>query len=209
MAGIIEKKGKILGTGTPLICVPVTEETKEKIVEEIRILTEQKVDMIEWRMDWFSEVTDKEAVKSVLEEIRPYVENTLFLLTFRSKMQGGQLQMKPAEVLELNEAAAKTGVADFVDIEYFEYEKPKKAIQRMKDCGVTVICSHHDFEKTPERGVLQMILEKMYHGGCRYRETCSDAAKPAGCFKSVKCHGEFCGRAHDTPAVTCPWEKME
>ena len=47
MAGIIEKKGKILGTGTPLICVPVTEETKEKIVEEIRILTEQKVDMIE------------------------------------------------------------------------------------------------------------------------------------------------------------------
>ena len=30
----------------------------------------------------------------------------------------------------------------------------------MKDCGVTVICSHHDFEKTPERGVLQMILEK-------------------------------------------------
>ena len=50
MAGIIEKKGKILGTGTPLICVPVTEETKEKIVEEIRILTEQKVDMIEWRM---------------------------------------------------------------------------------------------------------------------------------------------------------------
>ena len=116
MAGIIEKKGKILGTGTPLICVPVTEETKEKIVEEIRILTEQKVDMIEWRMDWFSEVTDKKAVKSVLEEIRPYVENTLFLLTFRSKMQGGQLQMKPAEVLELNEAAAKTGVADFVDI---------------------------------------------------------------------------------------------
>lgn len=74
MAGIIEKKGKILGTGTPLICVPVTEETQEKIVEEIRILTEQNVDMIEWRMDWFSEVTDKEAVKSVLEEIRPYVE---------------------------------------------------------------------------------------------------------------------------------------
>ncbi len=88
MAGIIEKKGKILGTGTPLICVPVTEETQEKIVEEIRILTEQNVDMIEWRMDWFSEVTDKEAVKSVLEEIRPYVENTLFLLTFRSKDAG-------------------------------------------------------------------------------------------------------------------------
>ena len=39
MAGIIEKKGKILGTGTPLICVPLTDETKQKIVEQISILT--------------------------------------------------------------------------------------------------------------------------------------------------------------------------
>ena len=202
MAGIIEKKGKIIGTGTPLICVPVTEETKEKIVEEIRILTEQKVDMIEWRMDWFSEVTDKKAVKSVLEEIRPYVENTLFLLTFRSKMQGGQLQMKPAEVLELNEAAAKTGVADFVDIEYFEYEKPKKAIQRMKDCGVTVICSHHDFEKTPERGVLQMILEKMYHGGADIVKLAVMPQNRLDVLNLLSATESFVEEHHDTPAIT-------
>ena len=211
MAGIIEKKGKILGTGTPLICVPVTEETKEKIVEEIRILTEQKVDMIEWRMDWFSEVTDKKAVKSVLEEIRPYVENTLFLLTFRSKMQGGQLQMKPAEVLELNEAAAKTGVADFVDIEYFEYEKPKKAIQRMKDCVNKIadyigrdkcIVDDHDFEKTPERGVLQMILEKMYHGGADIVKLAVMPQNRLDVLNLLSATESFVEEHHDTPAIT-------
>ncbi len=33
-------------------------------------------------MDWFSEVTDKKAVKSVLEEIRPYVEKYAVLTDF-------------------------------------------------------------------------------------------------------------------------------
>ena len=48
MAGIIEKKGKILGTGTPLICVPVTEETKEKIVEDPHInRTKGRYDRVE------------------------------------------------------------------------------------------------------------------------------------------------------------------
>ena len=46
-----------------------------------------------------------------------------------------------------------------------------------------------------------MILEKMYHGGAIF-ETCSDAAKPAGCFKSVKCHESFVEEHHDTPAIT-------
>lgn len=202
MAGIIEKKGKILGAGTPLVCVPVTEETREGIVEEIRILTEKKVDMIEWRMDWFAKVQNQEAVRAVLEEVRPYLNETLFLLTFRSKMQGGQLQMKPEEVLELNEAAAKTGVADFVDIEYFEYEKPQKAIQRVKDCGVTVICSHHDFEKTPDDGVMQMLLEKMYKGGADIVKLAVMPQCRLDVLNLLSATEAFAQEHPDTPAIT-------
>lgn len=110
--------------------------------------------------------------------------------------------MKPADVLELNEAAAKTGVADFVDIEYFEYEKPKKAIQRMKDCGVTVICSHHDFEKTPERGVLQMILEKMYHGGADIVKLAVMPQNRLDVLNLLSATESFVEEHHDTPAIT-------
>lgn len=158
-------KGKKLGEGKPLICVPVTEVCREDIIAEIRLLVKKQVDMIEWRMDWYEDVTDTASVTGLLEEIRGDLKETLFVLTFRSKRQGGHLQLTTKEVLDLNEAAAATGVADFVDMEYFEYEKPGRAIQRIRDCGVCVITSHHDFEKTPEPGVLQMLLEKMYRGG--------------------------------------------
>ena len=40
-----------------------------------------------------------------------------------------------------------------------------KALSRLKECGVVTISSHHDFDKTPEIGVMQMLLEKMQEGG--------------------------------------------
>ena len=76
MSGMIEKKGKILGTGKPLICVPVTEQREEDIVEEIKLLANKQVDMIEWRADWFEKVTESDRVTAILEKIRPYIEET-------------------------------------------------------------------------------------------------------------------------------------
>ncbi|MCI8326931.1 MAG: type I 3-dehydroquinate dehydratase [Lachnospiraceae bacterium] len=165
MSGIIEKKGKLLGHGKPVICVPVTEQKREEILREIRLLAEKKVDMIEWRVDWYENVSELECVINILEEIRPILKETLFLLTFRSKVQGGNRQLAVETIVKLNEAAAKTGVPDFIDMEYFEYEKPKKEIQRIKNCGVFVITSHHDFERTPESEILQIQMEKMYQSG--------------------------------------------
>lgn len=165
MSGTIRIKQKTVGAGTPLICVPVTEETKEAIIREIKLLAEKNTDMIEWRLDWFQHVTDSNAVLEILEEVREVLQKTIFLMTFRSKRQGGHVQRSPKEILEIYLAAAKTGVVDIVDVEYFEYEKPMKALSRLKECGVVTISSHHDFDKTPEIGVMQMLLEKMQEGG--------------------------------------------
>lgn len=161
----MRKKGRVIGEGKPLICVPVTEETKEGIIEEIRLLVQKQADMIEWRVDWYEHAQDAAMVAGVLEEVRSYLAQTLFVLTFRSKRQGGQRQLTPKEVLEINRAAAGTGVPDFIDLEYFEYDRPKKAIQSVRECGASVICSHHDFEETPDGEILWMLLDKMKKGG--------------------------------------------
>ena len=42
-------KGKTLGEGKPLVCVPVMESSIEAVVEEIKYLAESGADMIEWR----------------------------------------------------------------------------------------------------------------------------------------------------------------
>lgn len=165
MAEKITIKGKTIGAVMPCICVPVTEETTDNIIEEIKLLAEKKTDMIEWRMDWFSQVTNRYEVQKILKEVQSVLQDTILLLTFRSQRQGGHMQLSSKEILDIYLDAAETGVPDMIDVEYFEYERPMKALKKLKECGVYTISSHHDFEKTPDMNVMHMLLEKMQAGG--------------------------------------------
>lgn len=165
MSEKVQIKGRVIGEGKPLICVPVVEEKKEDIIDNIRLLAQKSCEMIEWRMDCFPEVQNSEKVDEILNAVKPYVEHTILLLTFRSKRQGGAMQLDSKEIMNIYLSALKNGVADIVDVEYFEYVRPTKAIARLKESGVFTVCSHHDFEKTPDNEVMSMILEKMYLGG--------------------------------------------
>lgn len=165
MAGMIRKKGHIIGAGRPLICVPVVKRKSDEIIAEIKTLVSKNVQMIEWRIDFFEKVEDAKAVLSILKDVEAYLDKTLLVVTFRSKKQGGEKQLSSERILELYGEIASCKVVDFIDLEYFEYEKPKKAIEKLQRMGVYVISSHHDFQETPPEGVLLTLLEKMYMGG--------------------------------------------
>ena len=117
MQNAFEIKGIRIGDGQPVICVPVVALKKEEVITNIRFLAEQKVQMIEWRVDCFEEVDDFHAVSEVLQVIRPVLEHTIFLFTFRTKQQGGSRKMEEWKILKLNEVAAKCGFADLIDLE--------------------------------------------------------------------------------------------
>ena len=53
MQNAFEIKGIRIGDGQPVICVPVVALKKEEVITNIRFLAEQKVQMIEWRVDCF------------------------------------------------------------------------------------------------------------------------------------------------------------
>lgn len=165
MSDKIQIKGRVIGEGKPLICVPVVEEQKEQIIDNIKLLAQKKCDMIEWRMDCFLQVQNSEEVDEILTAVKPYLDQTILLLTFRSKRQGGAMQLESKEIMEIYLSALKHGVADLVDVEYFEYVRPTKALAMLKENGVLTVCSHHDFDHTPDDEVMSMILEKMYAGG--------------------------------------------
>ncbi|MCD8300862.1 MAG: type I 3-dehydroquinate dehydratase [Clostridiales bacterium] len=158
-------KGVHFGSGRPVICVPVVESTADGIVEKARELAAKKVQMIEWRTDLFENIGDVEAVRAVLEEIRPLVAETVLLFTLRTKRQGGNADMDEKKVIHLLELAAKSGVADLVDMECFEMSKPEKEIARLQKAGVKVIASHHDFAKTPEDPLMDIIMDRLVKGG--------------------------------------------
>ena len=165
MQNAFEIKGIRMGDGQPVICVPVVALKKEEVITNIRFLAEQKVQMIEWRVDCFEEVDDFHAVSEVLQVIRPVLEHTIFLFTFRTKQQGGSRKMEEWKILKLNELAAKSGCADLIDLEFFEATKPEKEIRRFQRMGVRVIASHHDFDETPDDRILRMLMEQMQQGG--------------------------------------------
>lgn len=165
MQNAFEIKGIRIGDGRPVVCVPVVAHEKEAVIKQIKNLTEQKVQMIEWRVDCFSEADDVQAVSEVLQAVRSYVVHTVFLFTFRTKQQGGSRRMEEWKILKLNEAAAKSGCVDLIDLEFFEATKPEKEIRRFQRMGVKVIASHHDFDRTPDDQILRMLMEQMQQGG--------------------------------------------
>ena len=165
MQNAFEIKGIRIGDGKPVICVPVVAPERETIIETIKSLTEQKVQMIEWRVDCFREADDVAAVRAVLDTVKPFLTETIFLFTFRTKQQGGSRRMEEWKILKLNETAAKSSCADMIDLEFFEATKPEKEIRRFQRMGVRVIASHHDFDATPDDRILRMLMEQMQQGG--------------------------------------------
>lgn len=160
-------KGVRIGAGRPLVCVPVMEADADEIERQVTALCESRADVIEWRVDAFDAYRDCNVVRQVLQRLKPLVKGRekLFLYTFRSKLQGGMGETEGGLLKDLQDLAAESGCVDILDLEFFEEKSPLFAIRRLQDAGVRVITSHHDFEETPEPGVMKMLLERMCAGG--------------------------------------------
>lgn len=165
MENLICVKNHVLGKEKPLVCVPIMDTKKDAIIQTAKQLIESGVEMIEWRVDAFDLVHDLNAIREVLTELEPIMKKTIFVYTFRSKMQGGLLELGPEEIVDLHQVAAESGVVDFIDLEYFESEHPDKEIRSLHQNGVYIIASHHDFEETPKQEVMHMLLEQMRESG--------------------------------------------
>ena len=160
---MLKVKGKVIGAGKPLVCVSVMEYEKDEVVAEIKRLIENGAEMIEWRVDAFSDIKSPNAIRQVLSEIAELVKDTIFVFTFRSKEQGGVCSLSRGRIYDLHQVAAESHVVDFIDVEYFYIEDADEEIHELQRMGTRVITSHHDFHETPSSDVLFMLLEQMKH----------------------------------------------
>ena len=163
MTTTLEVKKKTFGNGRPLICVPVMASTKESIIEETRQLVEDKVDIVEWRVDAFEGISSLNAIRDVLSDLKNIVRDTVLIFTFRSKEQGGLVSLPYEKIYDLHQVAAESKIVDFIDVEYFQSDNIDKEIRTLQKMGAKVITSHHDFYETPSEDVIYMLLEQMKH----------------------------------------------
>ena len=195
-------KSREIGTGKPLICVPVMEREKEKIITEITYLTQSPADMIEWRVDAFENFSDFNTVREILETVAPVLGEKLFLYTFRSKKQGGEAQPEGEMLADLHDLAAESGCVDLIDLEYFEEKKPLRKIKQLQEKGVKVVASHHDFEETPPKDVMKMLLERMCAGGADIVKLAVMPASAKDVLNLLEVTEEFKRENGDTPVIT-------
>lgn len=158
----VKVKNIEIGTGIPKICVPDIGKTKEEILSQAQEYKNLPMDILEWRADWFEDVSDTEKVLDVLKELRAILPDTPLLFTFRTKKEGGVLEFNIDDYTALNIAVANCGLADLIDVEIFTGDDlVKKMIDSIHASGTKVIASNHDFDKTPAASDLVYRMRKM------------------------------------------------
>lgn len=162
----VKVKNIEIGTGIPKICVPDIGKTKEEILSLASEYKQLPMDILEWRADWFEEVSDTAQVLDVLKELRGILPDTPLLFTFRTKKEGGVLEFADQDYLSLNTAIAQSGLADLIDVEIFTGDDlVKHMIESIHTSGAKVIASNHDFDKTPAVSDIIYRLRKMQDFG--------------------------------------------
>ena len=201
-------KGTEVGTGRPLICVPVLEKTKEEVIKEVEYLVKSDADMIEWRLDAFEHYTDYNEVREILQQIAPLLKKKLFLYTFRTAKQGGVVSVDRETLNDLHDLAAESECVDLIDLEFFEEEHPARKIRKLHKQGLKVIASHHDFYETPDREVMKMLLEQMCAGGADIVKLAVMPQDMEDVLKLLSVTNEFKEENPDTPVITMSMGKM-
>ena len=154
-----------VGKGMPKVIVPIVAKTREGILDkarEIRSVAPGTVDMVEWRADFYEEVTDVERTAETGRMLREILQEIPFLFTFRTAREGGEKEI-PAELYtKLNQAMAARGGASCVDVEMFSDEETvRENLRNIHACGIPVIGSRHNFSETPAAEEMVSELRKM------------------------------------------------
>lgn len=152
MKNVVKIKNVIIGKGLPKICVSMIGETIKELIDEANFLKVLDLDVVEWRVDFFNDVTDIDKVKEALKEIRKVLANRPIVFTFRSAKEGGQKEVTPSFYFELNKSITRTKLVEVIDIELFNDERDvKELVEVAHAASVAVIISNHDFYKTPDK----------------------------------------------------------
>lgn len=162
MTRTVEVRGVKIGEGIPKIIVPIVGAAKEEILAAAASFADVRLDLVEWRADYFTGVSDFAQVEAVLRELRTALGNIPVLFTFRTSREGGERAIEPGDYEELLLSAARTGLVDLVDVEAFAGEETvRRIIAGVHAAGVKVIASNHDFEKTPDKEEIVRRLRRM------------------------------------------------
>lgn len=159
----VKVRNIVLGEGLPKIAVPNVGVTEEEILASAKEIAAAKPDIMEWRIDYYEAgIKDNEKLIATAKSLRDVVGELPILVTFRTKNEGGVLELGEDEYLNLVATVVSNRLGDAVDIELFhDEERVKDLVKQAHNYNVVVVMSNHDFEKVPAKDVIEFRLKKM------------------------------------------------
>lgn len=125
------------------VCISIKEKTEEEIRCNLLKLDINKIDLIEWRVDYYDDYDSIDKVLDTLIMIKNNIGNTPLLFTFKNKSQGGLKDISIQYYIKLIKSVANINFIDIVNLEL------------SKDYGVTNILTEFLYNKN-----IKVILPK-------------------------------------------------
>ncbi len=199
----VKVKGINIGEGTPKIIVPIVGKTRNEIIEKAKSFSNMKIDIVEWRVDFFNNVFDISDTLATLKELRKELNNTPILFTFRTKNEGGEKEISVEAYTELNKVIAESGDVDLIDVEIFMGDDVvNKNIENIHKEGIFVVGSNHDFFKTPDKSDIVSRLCKMQDMGADIAKIAVMPTSTADVITLLSATNEMYCKYADRPIVT-------
>lgn len=203
MSQIVTIRDVNIGEGAPKIIVPIVAKTTETILEKAKSFAGLKMDVVEWRVDFFEHVNDVPAVVETLGKLRVALGKKPILFTFRTKKEGGELEISMSDYATLNKAAADSGHADLIDVEIFSGDDlVSDLMDYIHAAGCKVVASNHDFHGTPHQDELVRRLRKMQAMGADIPKIAVMPTNTADVLTLLSATNEMATEYADRPIIT-------
>ncbi|HWR44530.1 type I 3-dehydroquinate dehydratase [Sporomusa sp.] len=140
-------------TDQPLVCAPLVARSANEILVELVSVLSKQPDIIEWRADFFADISQTNHVIEVAKTIKETAGHIPIIFCLRSVREGGHpIPLSPQQVAEVNIAVCRNTTIEYIDYEICNnplHIRKLKDVAEMK--GKKIIGSFHNFNCTPSR----------------------------------------------------------
>lgn len=162
----IDVRNVVIGGKDPRICLPLVSAECEDLIHQATELIVKSPDILEWRVDGFSMLSDTDRCMNALQRLRKVIGDIPLIFTCRSEKEGGMQKISQKNRQALILAAMATGAVDIVDVELDNDDSFLDAIiEGAISADVKLILSHHNFNKTPAESFICEVLNRAQERG--------------------------------------------
>jgi 3-dehydroquinate dehydratase-1 len=141
----------LAGGRLPALCAPLVGRDTAALEAEAKAIAARKPDLVEWRVDFFSQIADASAVIDTASAIRAASDGLPLLFTRRSRREGGEaIAIGEEQVVALYRQVCAARAADLID---FESGNDGGHVAQVREAagkaGIGLVLSYHNFSLTP------------------------------------------------------------